>query len=70
MLMKANVLLFFDTEDGPEEDRATAIGLALENGLSGLVNNSGFPEGELITVDVESMAIVTDEEADERGLVE
>lgn len=70
MLVKANVLLYLDTADGDHEERATAIGMALENGLSGLINNSGFPEGDVVTVDVESVLPVSDEEAEEKGLVE
>lgn len=68
MLVKATTLLFIETEEGEMKDRAAAIGNALEGGLR--TQMDGFPEGECISVDVETVTPVSDEEANERGLVE
>jgi hypothetical protein len=65
MLVKVNTLIFLEVED---QDQAEEAGRTIENGLEGRMRP--FPEGDVVSVDVESIEAVSDEEANERGLVE
>jgi hypothetical protein len=65
MLVKITTLIFVEVED---QDQAEAAASTIERGLEGRMRP--FPEGEVVSVDVEGAEPVSDEEANERGLVE
>jgi len=62
-ILKVNVQLAIDSDSDP-----TDVASSINRGLARAMQ--GFPEGDVIEADVQSVEEATDEEANEKGWVE
>lgn len=65
LIIKVQTWIYIEVKDSAQgEDACSAITTGLESQMR------GFPEGDVVEVDVDHFETVSDEEARERGLVE
>jgi hypothetical protein len=67
MLIKVDLSLYIDVEDDEQAETACSTLGSLDRVLTSQVR---FPDGDVVDTDVERYTHVSDEEAQERGLVE
>lgn len=65
MFIKVTTDLFLKVKDNNQGEDACS---SLESGLPRLIQQSGFPDGEVITVQVDSFREATDDEIKEHEL--
>lgn len=65
MIIKVEGDIFMRVEDDSQGESACS---SLESGLPTLINQSGFPDGEVITLKIKMFSEATDEEVEEHEL--